>query len=331
MIYVTGATGFIGSRVARTLLERGNGVRCLVRSRKRAESLVGLGAEIIEGDIADRTVHERGMRDVTAAIHLAAIYELGIVDADALQRTNVEGTRAFLEAAAATGTARIIYISTTVALGPAESPAEPVEAYDGPYHSVYHRTKAAAHRIARAAQRSELPLLIVCPSFVYGPGDEGPAGRFISDIVGGKLAALLSKPAWFSYVYVDDVANGIIATLDRGIVGQTYVLSGEMMSMNDFAQCVADQAGVKAPRLRFPIAVARATGAVLDALARRTGSRFPITSEGVRTTSVDKWLHTHERARHDLGYAPRPVRAGLRETLSTSGTPPGLPRRSTGR
>lgn len=316
MIYLTGATGFIGSRVARRLLERGDRVRCLVRSHARAANLIELGAEIIEGDIADRAVHERGMQGATAAIHLAAIYDLGIVDAKALERTNIEGTRAFLGAMAATGLPRAVYISTTVALGPSESPSEPVEAYDGPYHSVYHRTKAEAHRIARAGQQNGLPLIIVCPSFVYGPGDEGPAGRFISDIVHRKLPALLSEPAWFAYVFVDDVAMGIIAALDRGIVGQTYILSGEMLSMNDFAARVASIAGVKAPGLRFPMALARPTGVVLDALSRLTHIRFPITSEGVRTTSVDKWLHTHERARRELGYAPRPVSEGLPLTLA---------------
>lgn len=330
VIYITGATGFIGSLVARRLLERGDSVRCLVRQTgtgtgtgiRRRDYLLKMGAEIIEGDVTDSVVHERGMQGVGAAIHLAAIYDIGIVDAKLLERTNVEGTRAFLRATATTGILRSIYISTTVALGPSPIPSEPTEAYDGPYHSVYHRTKAEAHRHARAAQNNGLPLIIICPSFVYGPGDEGPAGHFISDVVHGKLPALLSKPAWFSYVFVEDVANGIIAALDQGGAGETYVLSGEIMSMNDFAQHVAQAAGVKAPRLRLPITLARPVAGVLDALSRVTRIRFPITSEAVRTTSVDKWLHTHERARRDLGYGPRTVNEGMQQTVGHTAPAP---------
>ncbi|HUP88633.1 MAG TPA: NAD-dependent epimerase/dehydratase family protein [Longimicrobiales bacterium] len=316
MIYVTGATGFIGSRVARRFLERGEKVRCLVRNAARATELQRLGAELVTGDLADEATHLRAIDGARAAIHLAAIYDLGLVDRGALERTNVDGTRAFLNAAEKSGIDRTIYISTTVALGPVVSqPTEPVEAYDGPYHSVYHETKSEAHRLARAKQRAGVPLIIVCPSFVYGPGDDGPGGRFIRDIAGRKLPALLSAPSSFAYVYVDDVADGIIAALDRGVPGETYLLTGPFATMNEFAQSVARTAGVKAPRMRMPVGVARALGAMLDPVARLTGIRFPITAEGIRTTAIDRWLHTHERAKRDLGYAPRSLDSGLRETV----------------
>lgn len=313
MIYITGATGFIGSSVTRRLLERGERVRCLVRSRGRAAELAKLGAELIEGDLAERTTHERGLNGATGAIHLAAIYDLGVVDARAMWRTNVEGTRAFLDAAKAAATPRIVYTSTTAALGPAAGdPSEPRDAYPGPYPSIYHQTKAEAHKLARAAQQSGEPVIIVCPSFVYGPRDEGPAGRFIDDLLKRKLPALLNKPAHFSYVYVDDVAAGMVAALDRGKPGEVYILSGEDTDMNTFAAQVTAVRGLKPPRLRLPVPVVRRGGALLDAIARATGLRFPITREGVTTTSVDRWLHTHERAARDLGYEPRSINEGLR-------------------
>ncbi|MGQ0814872.1 MAG: NAD-dependent epimerase/dehydratase family protein [Gemmatimonadota bacterium] len=310
MIYITGATGFIGSRVARRLLERGERVRCLVRSRARGVPLEKLGAELIEGDVADEAAHARGLQGASGAIHLAAIYDIGIVDAAAMQRANVDGTRAFLSAVKKAGTPRAVYISTTVALGPADG-SEPRDAYEGPYHSVYHRTKAEAHRLARAAQRKGLPLVIVCPSFVYGPGDQGPAGRFISDLTGHKVPALLTSPSWFSYVYVDDVVAGMVAALDRGAPSEVYVLSGDPSDMNAFAARVTQIAGVRPPRLRFPVFLAKPTGALLDAISRMTGLRFPITREAVQTTAVDRWLHTHERATRDLDYRPRTLAEGL--------------------
>ncbi|HUP88237.1 MAG TPA: NAD-dependent epimerase/dehydratase family protein [Longimicrobiales bacterium] len=321
MIYLTGATGFIGSRVARRLLALGEQLRCLVRSQTKSAWLAKAGGvDLLFGNIDDVDVHERGMRGASSAIHLAAIYDLGIVDEVAMRRTNVSGTRAFLEGARRAKVARSIYVSTTVALGPGV--AEPLEAYDGPYHSVYHQTKAEAHRLARSAQRAGDPVIIVCPSFVYGPGDEGPAGRFVDDIRHRKLPALLSDPAHFSFVFVDDVADAIVAALKRGGVGEVYLFTGVNASMNEFATAVAREAKVKAPALRFPVAIARPLGRVLDVISRATRMRFPINYEGVVTTSRDKWLHTHERAAQDLDYAPRSIEEGLRATLRDENLPP---------
>ncbi|HEX6559733.1 MAG TPA: NAD-dependent epimerase/dehydratase family protein [Longimicrobiales bacterium] len=317
MIYITGATGFIGSRVARRLLERGEQVRLLVRSRARADGLARLGAELIEGAVTDARTHLQGLHGAQAAIHLAAIYDIGIVDAAAIQRTNVDGTRALLSAAEQAGTPRVVHVSSNAALGPVRAaPTEPVDAYAGPFHSAYHRSKAESHQLARAAQHAGRPVIIVCPSFVYGPGDEGPAGRFIKDLVRRRVPALLSRPAWFSYVHVDDVADGIVAALDRGAPGEVYLLTGEASTMNDFAARVARFAQVKPPRLRLPVGLARGLAAVLDPLSRITHMRFPMTRETVRTTVTDRWLHTHERATRDLGYQPRSLDSGLPETVA---------------
>lgn len=312
MIYITGATGFIGSRVAQ-LVARGERIRCLVRSTERAAQLKALGAELIEGPLNDVATHLRGLAGARAAIHIAAIYDVGIVDAEAIQRTNVEGTRAFLEAAKQAQTPLVVYISSTVAVGPSRSGlTEPRDAYEGPYPSVYHRTKAEAHKLARAAQQAGQPIVIICPAFVYGPGDEGPAGRFVEDLRKGKVPALLNAPAHFSYAYVEDVAQAIAAAVDRGKVGEVYVLSGENTDMNDFAERVAEMLNVRAPRLRLPVGLVRASSMLTDAISRRTGIRFPITREAVATTSVDRWVYTHERAARDLGYQPRPLNEGLK-------------------
>jgi nucleoside-diphosphate-sugar epimerase len=318
MIYVTGATGFIGERLTRRLLERGEKVRCLVRSSQRAAGLQALGAEIKVGDIADEQAHLDGLRDAKLAYHLAAIYDVGIVDRYALDHANIEGTRAYLSALTKSKTQRAVYVSTTVALGPSTpTDPEPRDAYHGPYPSHYHRTKAEAHRLARIAQQRGLPLIIVCPAFAYGPGDHGPGGRFVNDILRRRVPALLTSPSRFSYVYVDDVVDGVLAAGDRGQLGETYLLTGEAASMNDFAARVAALGGTHPPRLRFPTPLARVTGIVLDAIARRTGWRFPISSEAVATTSGAEWVHTRHRAERDLGYSPRSLDRGLPETVAS--------------
>ena len=322
MIYLTGATGFIGGRLARRLLADGEQIRCLVRSPVKAAALRALGAEVMVGELTDEQAHLDGLRGAKLAYHLAAIYDVGVVDAGALQRTNVEGTRAYLSALSKAGTARAVYVSTTVALGPrrGDEDAEPRDAYPGPYPSEYHRTKAAAHQLARAAQASGLPLIIICPSFVYGPGDEGPGGRFIDDLLRRRVPGLLANPGSFSYVHVDDVVAGLVAAATRGQTGETYLLTGDGMSMNEFAERVARLGGVGMPRLRFPTPLAKGTGIVLDLVARPTGLRFPISREAVATTTQDKWLHTHERATRDLDYQPRSLDQGLPDAVAYAQT-----------
>jgi nucleoside-diphosphate-sugar epimerase len=318
MIYITGATGFIGERLTRRLLERGEQVRCLVRSPEKAAGLKSLGAALVQGDVADEAAHLEGLRDAHLAFHLAAIYDVGIVDRRALERANIEGTRAFLGAVEKAGTPRVVYTSSTVALGHTQpSDPEPVDAYHGPYPTVYHRTKAEAHRLARAAQQRGVPLIIVCPAYVYGPGDNGPGGRFLRDILRRRVPALLTAPTTFSYVHVDDVVDGLIAAGDRGRLGEVYVLSGEPATVNDFAARAARLAATRPPLLRFPAALAGVTGALLDAIARPTGWRFPISRETVAVGSDGQWLHTHERATRDLGYAPRSLDQGLPETVAS--------------
>jgi nucleoside-diphosphate-sugar epimerase len=317
LVVLTGATGFIGSRLAAALAQRGDRLRCLVRSASKAARLRDLGAELIEGDVVDSKLLAMAFDGADAACHLAAIYDVGIVDAAEMERVNVGGTRAFLDAAAIAATPRVLYVSTTAALGPGEG-EEPDEDVDwkGPYPSVYHRTKAAAHRLARTAQKDGLPLIIVCPAFVYGPGDDGPGGRFLRDIVRARMPGLLADPGWYSYVHVDDVVAGLIAALDAGAPGTTYVLSGQHASINDFAIRAARVAGVRPPLLRLPNTLAAVAGRLLDVIARPTGLRFPITGETVATSAATRWLHGHERATRELGWVPRSLDVGLPEAVA---------------
>jgi nucleoside-diphosphate-sugar epimerase len=315
-VFLTGATGFIGSPLAERLVVRGDRLRCLVRNAERAAHLSRLGAELIVGDVTDQTAIEKGMRGCALAYHLGAIYDVGVVDGAQLEHTNVGGTAAFIAALERGAAPRGVYVSTTVALGPtSREPSDRLVEYDGPYPSAYHRTKAQAHRLAREAQSRGVPLIIVCPAFVYGPGDQGPGGRFIKDLLKGSVPALVSDPAWFSYVYVDDVVDGLLMIGDRAKAGSTYVLSGEPESMNGFAERVARLGGVRAPRLRFPSPLAKLTGAALDVVARMTGLRFAITREGVATTANSNWLHSHEPATREFDWRPRSLEEGLPPTV----------------
>jgi dihydroflavonol-4-reductase len=315
-VFLTGATGFIGGRVAIRLVERGRRIRCLVRAPERAGRLAALGAELIVGDVTDSSAMRRGMDGAGAAIHLAGAYRIGRVDADLLERVNVEGTRVFLEAVREAAVPLALHVSSVVALGPvAGGEGDENTSYDGPYPSVYHRTKTAAHRIAQAAQR-ELPLIIICPAFVYGPGDEGPAAQYIADLLRHRVPGLSTKPTVFSYVHVDDVADGIVSAVEHGTPGSIYVLSGEHLSVNAYTRMIGALAGTRTPRLHFPPFLIRATGTLLDAVSRLTGRQMAISREHADVGARgERWVHSSGRARADLGYSPRPLAEGLPETV----------------
>jgi nucleoside-diphosphate-sugar epimerase len=316
-VFLTGATGFIGGRLARALIARGYRLRCLVRDPARAGDLTALGAELVIGDAADETAVRKGLEGVRLACHVAGMYEFGAIDEAAMERANVGGTRAFLAGLGTANVERALYTSTTAALGPSGAGVGgDDDVYDGPYPSVYHRTKTAAHHLAKAAQRAGAPLVIVCPAFVYGPGGAGPGGGYIRDVLRHRIPGLSTKPAWFSYVHVDDVVGGMIAALERGRIGATYVLSGEHMSVNDFTSMIARLGDTWTSPLRFPPALIQATGSLMDAVGRLTGIRLPISRELADTAGTgERWVHSHERATTELGYAPRSLADGLPETV----------------
>jgi len=316
--FLTGATGFIGSRVARLLRERGYRLRCLVRASSDTKDLERAGAELVCGELHDAAVLARGLDGAALAIHMAGAYEMGLVDVAALERTNIEGTRAFIAAVERAGTPRAVYVSTTAALGPVpEGEGDETTEHPGDrYRSTYERTKTEAHRLAVAARRRGVPLIIVCPAVVYGPGDRSPHALFMMDLIRGRVPGLPTRPAWWSYVHVDDVAEGIVAAAERGRPGETYVLSGEHMRMDEFARRVARLAGRRPPPFRFPGPVLRISATLMDVIARVTGLRTSINRENVEMVNGWRWLHSHAKATRELGWVPRPLAEGLPETVA---------------
>jgi dihydroflavonol-4-reductase len=316
-VFLTGATGFIGGRLVRALDARGYRLRCLVRRPERAGALAALGAQLLVGDATDRDAVAKGLEGADLAFHVAGRYELGTVDAQALERANVDGTRSFLEALRRAPVERAVYVSTTQALGPVQDGEGSEDSdYPGPYPSVYTRTKVEAHRLARAAQREGLPVVIVCPSVVYGPGDRGPSGLYISDVLRHRLPGLSTRPTWFSYVHVDDVVSGMIAAAERGVAGEMYVLSGEHATVYDFTRMIGELGGTWVSPLRFPPRVVRWAGMLMDRVSPLLGVRLPISRELAEVAGTGaRWLHSHARATTQLGYTPRPLAAGLPETV----------------
>ena len=317
---VTGATGFLGSAVARALIARGEQVRLLVRPTSDRRNLAALEAEAVEGDLSDGASLAGALRGCRALYHVAADYRLWSQHPAALYRTNVEGTERLLRFAADAGVTRIVYTSSVATLGRAldGGPADettPVALADMAGH--YKRSKfQAEQRVDALVRDHSLPAVIVNPSTVIGPGDwrPTPTGRVIEDAVRGRIPAYVDTG--LNLVHVDDVAAGHLLAFDRGKIGERYILGGDDMTLREILSEIARLAGRRPPRLRLPRRLVLPVAYAAEAWARlRGGSDEPlITVEGLRSAKTRMYFSS-ARAERELGYRARPARVALEESV----------------
>jgi dihydroflavonol-4-reductase len=280
---VTGGTGFIGANVVRELLAEGATVRVLARPRSDRRALADLRVEVVEGDLLDAASLRRAVAGVETVFHVAADYRLWVPDPRLLFRTNVDGTRAVLEAAAAAGARRIVYTSTVGALGiPHDgtpgTEETPVSLRDmvGPYKTSKFLAEQAALEMARAGA----PVVVVNPAAPVGPWDvkPTPTGQMIVDFMRGKMFASLDTG--LNLVHVRDVARGHLLAARRGRVGDRYILGHANLSLREIWARLASITGRRPPRLTIPYGVAWLGAACLEGAARMTGRtpRVPLTA-----------------------------------------------------
>lgn len=320
-ILLTGATGFLGRRIAAELAPR-HELRLLVRRGSSRERFPE-GVEFAEGDVTDRASLVRAAAGRDTVIHGAALVKI-LAPREDFDRVNVGGLDNVLAAAEAAGTVeRLVYVSSFMALGPTESAAggtldESADVRDRAWINDYERTKALADRRARLAIEEGAPVTIVYPGVIYGPGEltEGNiVVRHVLDLAHRRLPALLGRPErrW-NYVFVDDVARGVALALERGRPGGRYVLGGENVTLEEFYAQVERLTGVPVPKRRLPDGVARAAGAVQKAWARLRGGTPQLTPDLVEVYRHD-WAYSSARAQAELGYRPRPLAEGLAATV----------------
>lgn len=316
--FVTGGTGFIGSRLVQKLRDRGDDVVALVRSREKAAGLDALGVELVEGSLSASDAIRKGLEGCDAAFHAAAVYKVGIPAAEheAMYDSNVRGTERVLDAAFQAGVARIVYVSTINVFGntDGETVDETYERAPGNYLSYYDETKYLAHQAALERARRDVPIVIVQPGGVYGPGDHSEVGNVIDQTRSGKLRALPFGGLGLNLVHVDDVADGILLAHDRGTVGESYVLGGEIVTMRDLVQRTAELTGRKPPKRDLPTGVIKLAAPAGPLVGKLTG--FPPNFRELISASdgVTYWAKD-DKARRELGYAPRDLATGLRQTL----------------
>jgi nucleoside-diphosphate-sugar epimerase len=317
--FVTGGTGFIGGRLIGRLREREDEVVALVRSPDKATRLRDVGCELVEGDLSSTDAIRRGVEGCDAVFHVAAVYKVGIPKSErpAMRDANVGGTERVLDAAIEAGAKRIVYVSTVGVFGNTHGKVVD-ETYKHPgedFLSCYEETKYQSHLVALDRIAEGAPIVIVQPGGVYGPGDHSEIGNIIDQTRTGKLKLKMFPECGFNLVHVDDVAEGILLAHDRGEVGQSYVLGGELSTMGELVDKVSELSGRKAPKRALPPALMKLSIPIGPVVGRLLGFP-PNLGELIRTSDGVTYWATDDKARRELGYAPRDLDTGLEQTLA---------------
>jgi nucleoside-diphosphate-sugar epimerase len=316
-IVLTGGAGFVGGAVARKLRERGDDVVALVRDQKRATGLRELGAVVIEDDLSDVNRMVEHCAEADAVIHAAGSYRVGVskTERGAMWDANVGTTTRVLDAAEAARIPRVVYVSTVNVFGNTRGHVVD-ETYgrdlaDG-FLSWYDETKYGAHEVAEQRIAAGVPIVIVLPSQVYGPGDHSSFGEQLRLANTGRLPYRALDDVGVGLVHVDDLAAGIVAALDGGVVGESYILSGPVTRLGDAVEIAARIGGHRLPRLRLPTRLLRLMAPVGRLIGQQNLAEVISSSAG-----VTYWA-THDRATRELGFAPRAIDQGLRDTFGAA-------------
>ncbi len=314
---VTGATGFIGSAVARRLLAEGVSVRALVRPDSDRRNVSGLDVEIVEGDLSDEASLARACQGCDALFHVAADYRLWARRPSEIYQTNVEGTRALLKAAAEAGVSRIVYTSSVATLEPPGDGVPDDESTRATLTEIvghYKRSKFMAEEVVRDFERKGLAVVTVNPSAPVGPRDvkPTPTGRTILEAAAGRMPAYVDTG--LNIVHVDDVADGHWLAFERGRVGETYVLGGANMTLCEILTCIAELVGREPPKVRLPYNLILPIAHISEAAARLTGKSPVATVEGVKL-SKKMMFFSSNKAEKELGYTARPPLFALQDAV----------------
>jgi nucleoside-diphosphate-sugar epimerase len=305
--------------VARKLRERGDDVVALVRNPLKAGELRRLDCELVEGDLSSEEAIRRGCEGADSVFHVGAIYKVGIKSSErpAMWDSNVKGTERVLDAAVEAGVKRIVYVSTVNCFGNTRGRVvdEDYRREDHDWLSYYDETKYRAHEVAEDRIANGAPVVIVQPGGVYGPEDHSEVGNMIEQASKGKMPAKVFPDMGMMLAHVEDVAGGILLAHDKGRTGESYVLSGEQVTMGELVDKVSELSGRRPPRLTMPTFMIKAAapfGAVVGPLMGYP----PNMRELVKVSDGVTYWARDDKARRELGFAPRDLETGLKQTVA---------------
>jgi len=310
--FVTGATGFVGGVLTRKLCEQGHEVRASVRSLDKAGDLKALGVELFKGDVTDKESMREAMTGVDGVFHVAGWYKIGTRDKSGGEKVNIQGTRNVLELMQELNIPKGVYTST-LAINSDTKGALVDENYHftGQHLSEYDRSKAVAHDIANEFIAKGLPLVIVQPGLIYGPGDTSSVRESLVNFLQGRLP-MLPLETTLCWAHVDDIATGHILAMEKGKAGESYIICGEPYKLYD-AYVLAGKVVGKRP----PMAVSPKLTKIMSVLAGPFDAILPesYTSEGLRIVAGVTYMADNSKAKRELGYNPRPVSDGWTNTI----------------
>ena len=313
--FVTGATGFVGGHVARQLRDAGHEVVALVRDPGKAKSLAAAGVQLAQGDVTDKESMRTPMSGSDGVFHIAGWYKIGVKDKTPGVAINVNGTRNVLDLMQELGIAKGVYTSTLAVNSDTHGELkDETYRFTGKHLSEYDRTKAVAHDIANEFIHAGLPLVIVQPGLIYGPGDLGPTHDLFVQYLKRRLPMMPQQMA-FCWVHVKDVARGHILAMERGRVGESYLVCGPVHTLIEALRLAEQITGVPAPALTAPPWLLKVMSGMMSLVERAVPVPDNYGSEYLRVSAGVTYIGDNSKARRELGWTPRPLAEGLGETL----------------
>ncbi|HWA69319.1 MAG TPA: hopanoid-associated sugar epimerase [Rhizomicrobium sp.] len=313
---VTGASGFVGSAVARALVGRGMHVRVLMRPTASRVNIAQLNCEPVTGDMRDETRMAAALKGARYLFHVAADYRLWARDPGEIERNNLLGAKATMGAALKTGVERVVYTSSVAALKPGAAAVDETSRHTTQsVIGAYKRSKLVAEReVERLIRDENLPCVIVAPSTPIGPRDikPTPTGRIIVQAARGRMPAFVDTG--LNLVHVDDVAHGHLLALDKGRIGENYILGGEDVALETLLGDIAFLSGRRVPTIKLPRAPLFPLAWAAEALARVTGKEPFLTADALRMSRY-RMFFSSDKARRELGYTARPYQDGVRDAV----------------
>ncbi|MDQ3963032.1 MAG: NAD-dependent epimerase/dehydratase family protein [Actinomycetota bacterium] len=317
--FLTGATGFVGGHLAKKLRARGDDVVALVRSPHKAGELTRLGCAIVEGDLSDRAVMTAGMKGCDSVFHIAAGYQVGVFEDGCreMHESNIVGTENTLGAAVDAGVSRIVYVSTIGYYGNTRGEVvdETFERTDLDWLTCYDETKYQAHEVARRFITEGAPVLIAQPGGIYGPGDTSDLSKLLERIQKGWMKVLVMPGVGFNFVHVEDVIDGLLLVHDKGRLGKSYNLGGELATLGELIKKVAVLSGRKPPTKELPLGLIKRSVVPWRYLGPMMGFP-PNLRELIKGSEGVTYWANDDKARRELGYSPRTLDVGLPDVVT---------------
>ena len=315
-VFVTGGTGFIGSHLVKRLIRDGASVKALARDSSNVEELMKLGVEIIIGDVMDKTLLKGVMKGSDIFYHLGNVSRWWLPDKSLYYKINVEGTKNILIEALNEGVKKVVYTSSLAAIRqPKGEIATEEKEHKRDFESHYGRSKFLAEReVLRIYREYGLPVVILNPGVVIGPGDLKTFGRTIIELLNGKLEALLFEDSIVPLVYIDDTVEGHIIAAEKGKIGEKYILVGDNIKLGEVFKLINKITGVPLPQKRISPSLIKLIAYISELKSIFTGKPPRLASDAIRAMEIGA-IGENRRAREELGLNFTPLEDALRKTI----------------